>query len=740
MESADLLGANPLEYMNIKNILLPALVGGSLSSLALGETLSNQSQTVQAVIEAPKVDLSKFATKAGFAAYLPKNTEGYLSILNAYQSYQDLQQTELGKVLIQVMQDEGVYLNQWEESDQGAMIKAVLGEELFFAFGESAGEQGKLVIDLLDLSSVGQMKSLVEMVAAELKGKLEPSEFRQRATGLSDNPEAALEILKGAYMPPITIGFKVSDQNMRNSLAAQLAGGLGFLTMGGDDHPITALNEEIGGVAMTGFSVSGEKAVAQVGPSEQKQLAQELGGQEKAAQALEILKKRDLHVATGIKGDYIVLHLGADLKKFRLVEKPEDSLLSQKAAGFLADYAEKDLRYLLLSPAKGFSDLGEDPQGFASWAIGLQEGLADTDAFGDTRDVQTLLGHVAKLDKKLFGMYEYVDGGGVGYVEDGFKMETHGISNTPAIDSSEPHAFANLGEDESVVLFSNSRANEEFTKTLLELLNALGETAYVAARQAASLEIDSSDFQGFQMGFGMFDQMASKDLLQIWSALTGEFAAGTGSESALVIDLKGTLPTVPLPEPIAKEGRIPRITYVTPIRDRAQLSAAWTKIEGSLANILKTVEMGGGPPIPMQELIETESNGIKSFFYPIPMTTKNARPIAATSAKNFYLSTSPTSVNEIEAAAKKAAGPLRYGSFTRVNFQAAQKLGADWLEIAKKNKEVFFTTEVQLEQFEENLPLIEKVVKATEELEDLVLHTRTEDGETRGSLHFNMKK
>ena len=83
---------------------------------------------------------------------------------------------------------------------------------------------------------------------------------------------------------------------------------------------------------------------------------------------------------------------------------------------------------------------------------------------------------------------------------------------------------------------------------------------------------------------------------------------------------------------------------MTPVADKAKLTQSWTRIEKAVTNILKTVKEQGGPEIPMQELIENEKDGVKSFFYPIPTTTNNARPIVAMTEKNFYLSTSQTAV------------------------------------------------------------------------------------------------
>jgi hypothetical protein len=50
----------------------------------------------------------------------------------------------------------------------------------------------------------------------------------------------------------------------------------------------------------------------------------------------------------------------------------------------------------------------------SSMAKGLKAGLAEADSFGDTRDIQALLGHVARVEGKIFDMFEYGRTGTVG--------------------------------------------------------------------------------------------------------------------------------------------------------------------------------------------------------------------------------------------------------------------------------------------------------------------------------------
>ena len=741
--------------MKMKRILLPVLAGGSLVSLSFGEESTaalsagqpvhgtSLTQLVQADAP-PAADIAALAKKAGFAVHLPKNTEGYLSIQGGYDMYQRLLKTEIGKLVVETMAAQGTDLNAMEDDEEVAMLKAVVGEEIFVAFGDTAGAQGANLAALNRSSTFHQMKMLVKMAASSVTGEPDSEEMQGAAmsmfSGILGDPKAGLDIFENSAMPPVMVGFKVTDADKREQLAGTIAGFLGQALEAGPEAPFVELKEKKGEIEFTGFTVVGAKAAALADEDARQEMSNVFGGRAEVDRFLTAVSKKDLNIATGVSGDYICIFLGSSMDQLVLASEPGDSLVASEGMKFLSNYADKDVRLIVYGEEEAFDTLTEESEALASMAGGIKAGLAETEVFGDTRDVQTLLGHVAKLDRELFQMVDYSRTGVVGFIENGFKIEGHGGSNLPSIDTETPHTFSALGDLDDVLFFSNNRSNPAFTAKAYEMLDSLGEAAYLMAGRVAELEIDDDDFREFQQGFGMFEQLASKDLAEIWQAISVDWAQGTGDEGAIVIDTKGTMPKIPeVPGVIVEKGRIPRITYVTPVKDAAKLTKSWTRIETSVANILKTVKEQGGPEIPMQELIENEKDGVKSFFYPIPTTTNNARPIVAMTEKNFFLSTSQTAVAEIKAKLEGDGGPLRQGAYSRLNFQVAKELAEFWVKLAKENSDDLFANDFQKDDFMENLPMIEKFIAAFGELDDVVTHSRKVDGEARVSLHFNMK-
>ena len=397
---------------------------------------------------------------------------------------------------------------------------------------------------------------------------------------------------------------------------------------------------------------------------------------------------------------------------------------------------------LVFGEEEAMKTVGGANEVMSSMAKGLKAGLAEADSFGDTRDIQALLGHVARVEGKIFDMFEYSRTGTVGFIENGFKIESHGGSNLASIDTETAHNFAGLGDMDGVVFFSNNRSNPEFTAKLHDMLDSLGQATYLMASRVADVELDSTSISPeFREAFQMFDELAAGDLKNIWEALTTDWAQGTGDEGALIIDTRGTLPRVPeVPGVIIEKGVIPRIAYVTPVTDRAKISMAWKKLEGSISNILKNLKEVQGTEIPMQEFDDNTKEGVTYFSTAIQFSTKDARPVVGLSDKHFYFSTSQKFIAEIDK--NLIAGgevPVRKGSYTRINFSAAREMAGYWVKLLKENSEEIFENEYMRDDFNENLPLVEKLLAAFAQFEDMTAHTRIENGESRSSIHFNMK-
>lgn len=723
------------------------IAGGSLVLPSWGDPAA---QLIQAdVKEAPAeagamVVPAALAKKLGYAAHVPKSTEGYFSVMGGYDMYQRLLKTELGKLMVEMMADQGADLEEMEQEEEVAMLKAVLGEEIFASFGDSAADQAVYLQTLNSSYSYNQMRMMVKMAELGMDPDADPEEMSKLAMGMFTavlkDPEAGVAVFEKAEMPPITIGFKVSDEEMRSQISEMMIGGVLSLFDLDEDAPFDEIEMEKDGVAISGMTVVGKKLAALADEDTRQEMTEAFGTRANVDRFLTAVAKKNFNIAIGVKDEYIVIYLGGSLDGLKFPSKPEETLLANEGMDFLKNYGDKDVRVLLFGEGDAIKKMAGSNEALGAMMNGLKAGLAEADAFGDTRDIQALLGNVANIEGKIFDMFEYGRTGMVGFLEDGFKIEGHAAGNLPSLDTETSHAFAGLGDMEDVVFFSNSRSNPEFTSTMSEMMNSLGEAAYLMASRVSEMDIDDGDFREFSEGFKMFDQMAAGDLKGIWEALSTDWAEGTGNEGALIIDTKGTLPKVPeVPGAIIEKGLIPRIAYVTPVTDRAKMTSAWVKIEKSIVNILETVKEMEGPEIPMQEIDDNTKDGVTYYTTAIQFSTKDARPVVAMSDEHFFLSTSQKFIADLNTKLGAGDVPVRKGSYTRFNLAAARGLAEYWVNLLKENADEIFTNEYQRDDFNENLPLVKKFLKGFEQLEEITAHSRMEGGEARTSVHFNLK-
>ncbi len=722
--------------MKISKKILPLVVGGSMLLPVAGESLT---EPIQAEAPVKAKPFAKVARKLGFAAHAPADAEGYLSIIGGYDMYQRVKRTKLGRVLAQWMKDEGMDLDDLDESEEFQQFKAVVGQEIFFLFGDQSGEQGQYLTEAGKISNYFQGRMLIDQLAAVFSGEdvdeMGPEEI---LSSIFENPEEALKLLENAEMPPVTIGFRVSNLEMREQFA-QMIGGMMMMMGGNEDAPVELIQEKKAGVDVSGIRVLGKKLVESIDKEDQKEMEEAVGGKANLQKIFKLLKKKNLNIVTGVKGEYVFIYLGGSLDGLKFAPTAKKSLAGHPEMSVVRrNYGDKDIRFLVFGEDEAMKKLYKNQESVGSLLVGVKEGLAKTKVFGKTRDVQALLGYAAKLEGKLYKMTDWSGGVSVGFLEDGFKLESHGWSNLPALNHEKALDFSVLEKMDDLLFLSNSRINKEFSGTLFEMLDSLGEAGYLMARRISKMDVDDD----FKEPFGMFDKVFSKDLAAIWDALSGDWADAVGDEGAFIVDLKGTMPKVPeVPAAIIEKGLAPRVAYVTSIENKEKLTQSWKKIEKAVTSALKSVGEQGGAKIPMQAVDSKLVDGIQFHTTPIPFTTDDARPVIGISEKNFYFGTSQTFVSQIESKLKGgAAGEKRTGSYTKFNLAGLGDYAGSWVKLLDRNATEIFENEFVREEFKKNLPMVKKVIRAFKQFEEVTIYNRLEDGKARGSFHFKVKK
>jgi hypothetical protein len=736
-----------------------ALVSGSCEKKPPVEAPAQKSAEVvpPVVPEVPKVPAAPVipvlgpderAAKFGIVKHLPKDTESFITIYNGSNITKHSKATKLWNVLREAnglpATAAAADTPSGETADPsdagtGSGAGVLLGQEVFFATGKGSGTQaGNLLTGYSRLSHF-QIKLLTKtFLAAAKKGEMKDyaelsSEVqKQSMLEVLKDPQSGVGLIDQMQMPPIYVGFKTLPTD-REKVAQEVGSAVDYLSNFGE--MVEPVEFECAGAKFSGYRLLGEK-IAETSKVEHDESANQ-ADIEVFDQVNASIKKKNLIVASGTLGDYVVVFLGSKPEDCQLVAEAKDSLASTDALAFADGYATKELTALVYG-AKGMMDsIHSALGGFSEMASGLSDGIAGEDGLGDTRDIESLLQLVAEREKALTKFYTADTYGMVSFFEQGLKIETFGGGDAGALDWKTPSTLASLGKSDDVVLFANFTSDANYDTKAKAYAESLVETAYAVTKKVSELKIETDEFEKFQEDVKLFDEKFRTDTLTLLNSLSGDFSNGIGHESALVVDLKGSVPTIPgIPQVLVDKGRFLRASWIVPVTDRSKLASAWEKINEASTQLLKPISELAGKDIPMQKPISSEKNGFTTWFFSFPFINDDFVPSVTVGDKWFIASTSKTHALELASAAGKEPSD-RTGFYLNVKLDPIRSFGTDWLNLIDENASKFSPEKIEaLERFKTEKKKIEEVLVALSDFDSITAHVRREGGNLRGSIYF----
>ncbi|MDZ4288267.1 MAG: hypothetical protein U0984_09920, partial [Prosthecobacter sp.] len=165
-------------------------------------------------------------------------------------------------------------------------------------------------------------------------------------------------------------------------------------------------------------------------------------------------------------------------------------------------------------------------------------------------------------------------------------------------------------------------------------------------------------------------------LVSMYTASKTLYQKSLGTESAVVIDLKGQAPALPAEQPPGTKPEkpaawVPRIAGVYELTDPSGLADSWQVIEANLNQALKSMPL----PMPLGGMtpVSSDKNGITTWFYPLPIGGNDLLPCVSVNDKVFMLGTSK-SLHETLAARLQlpASTPALTGTHYRLSFAAVR--------------------------------------------------------------------
>ena len=657
------------------------------------------------------------AAKLGFAKYLPADTELVMSVYNVREATEQFKALKLYGFLEEMLQTEMLEEDVLEEDDvvepdaeqaedevaaeekpleemgeaPDAMI--LLGQEVTFAMGDTTGEETGHLLTVNQRMAYFQAKAFGKAAQVYAKsGDME--EFtammsEEMETGLLKNliedSESGIALLEKAEMPPLYIAFRAKEDELEQA-AMLVNDSMGMFAMAGE--MAAPVEFESGGAKFVGYKLLGAKVVEMM--EAERESMDEAIGAKSADGIMAALKKKNLVVATGTIGEYVVMVIGSSEESLKLVADVKDSLVASDALNFSDAYADKKLLSMIYGEKEMLAELIEATGSLSSYALGMRDGIAGGGGLGETRDLEGMLQIVADTEKELLAMARTSDYGMVAYAEEGLKIEGFGGNDWGSVNWDTKTTLAHLGDSGDNMLFLSVPGNAAYDEKMGDYVEAIVETMYATTVKFAELDIVAPEMEEMRQYTKMFDTQFREDMAGLYGAMNGAMSDGLGNEMAIVMDLKGNMPAVPgLPQKVVDEAKAPRITMLTPVKDREKLSESWDKMNSYTTSLFAKMSEATGEKIPMQKPISSEKDGMTTWFFSFPFFQDDFLPSVTVSDKWFAASTSKTQATDLMSKAA-AGGEAGEGVEFYVNFSAITSYAKDMLQMVDKNASEIF--------------------------------------------------
>lgn len=647
----------------------------------------------------------------GLAARLPKDTEGFASayrLRGLLDSF--LQSNFLKKVMANEKLVKELDLDDFKhalENDPQVKEYANLAADVF------GGE-----------ISIVAPAGFSEKFAAIFKAMpaLGATMFVARAVGPGESsgpPKELLPVLESVSaleVPPLLLSLKAGKH--KETLQALI--GQAIAQIPGD---VTSKLEEgkfeSGGASFESFTIRVGKVMDD---NDKKQMERELGkafGDEaKGAALAKRLQAKTVEIAWGWLDDYLILSIGSDHSHVKFVSNAESVLTHPDVAARAAQVAAKQpiaFAYTSQKMQHAFGELG----GILDMLVGYAE-LGQK--AGAPVKLDTVIEELKALDKKADAIWPNDASAAVDALwwDGGLHGESWGGAKLRGFDSSKPLTLPSLAGEKTFLMLAG-RENIAHSDKVWNFVEEFGVSLFSVYQKDLKQMLPSDAAAGAAMG----EAFAVPLVKELWKSVQN-FRAAMGAESAFLVNLDGAMPNIPgagVPPDIAAKGRIPRIAWVSELKDRAKLAESWTGMKSLISSATSLIAMQTGKTI-KSEPIEKKEGAVEMYGYELPMDLGDVWPHAAITGSQYYLSTSPSFTKELAAKPASAASP-NLGLKGSVNFPALWNFAEAWSKIIPHR--------------EDEGEMIEFALSLARSIGALDVAAGEEGGQTHTTLHWTIR-
>ena len=701
------------------------------------EEITKQVEEVKAEIKesvdkaiTPKLSALDENVEMGFVQHLPSNAEFIVDVYDVKGAIDRFLATDLGGLVQELALENGVSVDEALSQPIAQIALNVLGEEIVFAMGQGSSQQ---LAGLVEAYNEWNVASMAGFASLALEGDfLESKEMFKADYFESEEGKVFFEELA---LPPLYMGVKISDEEVRSNYLNMVQGQLAQILEERKEY-IDPVRKEVHGQEFQGFQITGEVLAELVREGSYEGIVQALG-KDSADVIVEAMEKKNIVALVGNVGEYLVIYMGSSEEELVFAEDKTQSFLAREDVSYLGNHSGDDLLAYFHATKEMVQSLvvGQGTfEGLISAATPILKEMGSDKMQGLLKALE----NVVTAEREYYSLMKPSKQGLVMHFEEGLKVTSYGQVDVPLVDLKATRRFSALDSTLEPVFFANWASKPEDNRALLNYFESIGVATYEGAALFSGMGGEGSEIAEFQQMFHLFETSLKKDCVQLWESLSDDLTEGLGAECAIVMDLKGEMPTVPMiPKPVLGMS-VPRVLVLSDVKDRAKLTSSWTKFNTATENLLKIASEMNGQNIPMQKPSKSRADGLTTWSFPIPMTTDNCKPCLSVSDEVFMLSSSPEFAEQVaEAAAKKVGEDTGY--YAALNFDSLYEYTGEWLSMINENTEMILD-EYQVTEFRESIyPLAKRFLESMKQLEDMTVRASVEGSEMRSVIHFKMR-
>jgi hypothetical protein len=669
----------------------------------------------------------------GFAAKLSPDTEAVFALRDLAKFAEGVGSSNTWKkVSGLIMEASGIDVNEAAEPFNEVMN--FVGEDAFIVLGKGSAEETERLMDFYRAYYAIYPKFMELMIEQQFggdEGELEAEMAQLIEETLNADEGKILKSMLELQLPPMIIGCK-PPKGAAGQLIEQLAA---FE----EDLPPTVLTSEFD-VAGAGKFRSWSIAAKDVfDDAAREEMRAELENEKLAAQIEQIIDSKKAEFSFGAVGDYMVLSIGPDRSHLKFATESSESLIAQKGFKFMHGYADKQLLaygYAAKELLQSLNSLGSDAGMFTELmtsALGMAEELGF--------DVSKITPLIKKFSSQLVSLTKVKadTSAGVIYVEDGLKGASIGGFSTPGLDGGKTLKLAGAIPDDAFLAI-NMAATAKHKATSIDFMETCAQLVYQGVFSFARSNEAPPEMAEM---LGMVDQEFVPKMLKAWSIMKEKVFKGLGTEAGVVIDLKGSMPKIPIDHPAVgvavKKGKLPRIAVFNSVSERKLLSEAWDEMVPLLNDMAQGIPgQAPGQEFEIPDPLTSDGKHIKTHFFGLPFVSNDFLPSLSISDDLFFLSTSKNYTEQLAAKIASGEGKEIKGAFMQMRFSALHAYAGQWLDLVVDNSGAFFAgNEFAEEDFKENAENIRMGLNLLKGIKGVSFH-RYKDKRWRSDWHLEI--